>query len=111
MEQLALWRNIALVVLALQCVVGVVLALAVSYILVRLMGTAQQKSELGARKLQQLSRTVAVQTDRYATKVTEPVLRVQQQAARAKTAVRSLAPNWGAGAARSRSTTPGPRPE
>ncbi len=114
MEQLALWRNIALVVLAIQCVIGVVLALAVTYILVRLMDLAQKKSAVGASKLQQVSRTVAVQSHTYANKVTEPVLKVQGQAARTKQALRSLTPAWGAGAARKRSapaagnTTPTP---
>lgn len=90
MDQLAFWRNISVVVLAVQCMVGVVLMLALTYVLVRLMNLAQGKAEIGAHKLRQITRRVAVQTDRYATKVTEPVLKAQRQAARVKATGRAL---------------------
>jgi hypothetical protein len=110
MDPLAFWRNVSIVVLAIQCLVGVVLALGLTYLLVRLMNAAQGKVEIGTRKLQSFTRKVAVETDRYAQKATAPVVTAQAQAARARASILSLLPGQRARAARRAAPPPPPPP-
>jgi len=104
MDQLAIWRNIAVLVLAVQCLVGIALMLALSYLLVRLMNVAQGKAESGAARLRKVSRTVAEQSDLYAGKVTAPVIAARQRITRVQTSLQSLIPGSG------RRKTPGAAP-
>lgn len=90
MEQLAIWRNISIVFLAVQCMVGVILMLALSYVLVRLMNTLQGKAEQGVPKVQQLTAQVAEKTSHYAAKATAPVIKAQRAATRASATVDRL---------------------
>ena len=90
MEELAFWRNIAIVVLAVQCLVLLVVALAANYALMRLLHLLTGKTESAALKVQQLSRTVAVKTGQIADKSVQPVLAVKSRYARVQTAVSTL---------------------
>ena len=90
MEELAFWRNIAIVVLAVQCLVLLVVALAANYALMRLLHLLTGKTESAALKVQQLSRTVAMKTGQIADKSVQPVLAVKSRYARVQTAVSTL---------------------
>lgn len=90
MDDLAFWRNIALVFLLIQLFVGVLLAVALSYVLVRLTSILQGHTERAARKAQAITRTVAEQTDVYSRKAIEPVIAVRSKSARVSRTVRTL---------------------
>ena len=90
MEELAIWRNIAIVVLGLQCMLLLVIALAAGYALVRVTALLHDKSEGAAHKVQQVTRTVAQRTEQVADKAVQPVLAVKGRAARIQGALRSL---------------------
>lgn len=88
MEQLSFWTNVAVVVLGIQCFIMLVAALALSYVLVRLMNALHGKTELYAGKLQQITHTVNEKTQVYSEKSIQPVLAVRKQSARVGDSVR-----------------------
>lgn len=93
MEQLAFWRNIAVVVLAVQCLLLLVLALAANYALMRLLHILTGKTGNAAHKVQQLSHTVAEKTSQIADKSIQPVLAIKGRYARVSGAVSALSRN------------------
>jgi hypothetical protein len=90
MEQLAFWRNVSLVVLALQCVVMIVVLVVVNYALVRVMSTMQAKTATLARKTQVVSGTINERTQIYSRKAVAPVVAVNLRASRIYTFLHAL---------------------
>lgn len=90
MEELAFWRNIAITVLGVECLLLLVVALAANYLLMRLMNALHGKTAGAAAKVQQISHTVAQKTDQYADKAVQPVLAVQGRVAKMQTTFRSM---------------------
>lgn len=90
MEELAFWRNVAVVVLSIQGFVVLIVLLALNYLLVRLMNTLHGKTEIYAHKVRTLTHTVNERTQVYSEKSIKPVLAAHKQSARFKHSVRSL---------------------
>jgi DNA-binding ferritin-like protein len=65
-------------------------ALALSYVLVRLMNALHGKTETYATKLQQVTHTVNERTQEYSEKSIQPVLAAKKQSARVRQTVRSF---------------------
>jgi hypothetical protein len=106
MEQLAFWRNISLVVLALQCVVMIVVLVVVNYALVRVMSTMQAKTSTLARKTQMVSGTINERTQTYSRKTVAPIVAANLAASRYYTFLHALIrPN------RSGASTGSPNPQ
>ncbi len=90
MEQLEFWTNVAVVVLGIQCFVMLIVAVALSYLLVRVMSVIHAKTEIYAAKVQQVTHTVNERTQVYSEKGIQPVLAVRKQSTRAGQTLRSL---------------------
>jgi hypothetical protein len=90
METLAFWRNIALVILALEGFLVLVLVLALNYGLVRLMDLLHRLGTRYLRKAQGVSRLVAERTETYADKAAQPVVAARAQATWLRTAAFAL---------------------
>ncbi len=91
MEELAFWRNVAIVVLCLQGLVLLVVVLALNYLLVRLMNSLHSHARTYAFKAQELSHKATEQADAYAAKARRPVVAAQKRGAQLQTALRVLA--------------------
>lgn len=90
MEQLSFWTDVAVVILGIQCFVMLLLGVALSYVLVRLMNALHGKTEIYAGKLQKATHIVNEKTQEYSEKSIQPVLAVKKQSARAEHTVRSF---------------------
>lgn len=90
METLAFWRNVALVILAFEGLVVLVLALALNYGLVRLLDILHGLATRYSRKAQEVSRIVAERTDAYADKAKQPVIAGRAQVTRLRVTVLSM---------------------
>lgn len=92
MEELAFWRNVALVILAVEGLFVLVILLALNYGIVRLMDFLHRKSTVYTRKAQQISRVVAERTDAYAERAVRPIVAVRARATRVRESAKSLLP-------------------
>lgn len=90
MEELAFWRNVAVVVLGIQCFVVLIVVVALNYVLVRLMNALHGKTGVYAHKLQTVTHTVNERTQAYSEKSIQPVVAAKKQAARVQHSVRSI---------------------
>ena len=84
MSSLRTWTDLSIVLLSLECMVLLVIALAVGYFLVRVMNVVHIKVFSATRKAQELTRVVATTTNRVSEKVAEPMIVSQREAARAQ---------------------------
>lgn len=89
-EDLAFWRNIALVFLIVQFFALVVVAVALSYLLVRVTANLHTYAQKGANKAQEVSRMVAEKSDLYAEKARSPIVRGNATGAGITVGLRSL---------------------
>jgi hypothetical protein len=89
-EDLAFWRNIALVFLIIQFFVLVVVAVAVSYLLVRVTANLHLYAQRGADKAQEVSQVVVEKTDAYAEKARAPIVKGNATGAGILAGIRTL---------------------
>ena len=90
MEDLAFWRNIALVFLIIQFFVLVVVAVAVSYLLVRVTANLHVHAQRGAEKAQEVGHMVAEKSDTYAEKARAPIVKSNAVGAGIVAGIRTL---------------------
>ena len=90
MDDLAFWRNIALVFLIIQFFVLVVVAVAVSYLLVRVTANLHLYAQRGAEKAQEVSHMVAEKSDVYAEKARAPIVKGNAAGAGVVAGIRTL---------------------
>lgn len=93
MDDLAFWRNIALVFLIIQFFVLVIVAVAVSYLLVRVTANLHIHAQKAADKAHEISATVVEKTDEYAEKARAPIIKANTTGAGVNAALRSLLGN------------------
>lgn len=74
MQQLAFWRDISLVILGMECLIVLVLLVALNYVLVRLTGNLHNLARTYARKTQAVTETVADRAEQYAATVRKPAV-------------------------------------
>jgi len=89
-DDLAFWRNIALVFLIIQFFVLVIVAVAVSYLLVRVTANLHLYAQRGAEKAQEVSRMVAEKSDTYAEKARAPIVKSNAAGAGVVAGIRTL---------------------
>ncbi len=85
--ELALWRDIAVVWLALLCFIGLIIPLAVALFAVKGMHTVVDRTPGLLRQAQGYSRVLRTQTDAASLRVAEPLIRVRKQTTRASTLI------------------------
>lgn len=90
MEELAFWRNIALVYLIIQLFVFVVLGVAIAYLLVRVSATLHIHAEKAAHKAQEYSAIAVEKTEEYTEKVRQPVAQTSARGTGIVTGLRTL---------------------
>lgn len=90
MDDLAFWRNIALVFLIIQFFVLVIVAVAVSYLLVRVTANLHLYAQRGADKAQEVGRLVVEKSDAYAEKARAPIVKGNAAGAGVAAGIRSL---------------------
>lgn len=83
MEGLQFWTDVSVVILAIEAFIVIAVALALSYVLVRVMHVVFAKTLGFTRKAQGVSRIVAERSALYSDKITRPVLKAEAQARRA----------------------------
>lgn len=88
--ELALWRDIALVWLALLCFIGLLIPLAVSFFAVKGMHAAVDRTPHLLRQLQGHSRALRTQTEEASKHVAAPVTQVHRQTTRITTLLNRL---------------------
>lgn len=85
--ELALWRDIALVWLALLCFIGLIIPLAVSIFVVKGMHAAVDRTPGLLRQVQGHTRALRTQVDAASYRVAEPVIQVKKRSSRWATTV------------------------
>lgn len=83
--ELALWRDIALVWLALLCFIGLVIPLAVMLFAVKGMHVAVDRTPRLLRQLQGNTRAIRTQVDAASRRAAEPVLQARKHQTRVAT--------------------------
>jgi hypothetical protein len=87
---LALWRDIALVWLALLCFIGLLVPLAVSLFAVKGMHAAVDRTPRLLRQVQGYSRAMRTQTGAASLRIAEPVIQAHKRSTRLATALDRL---------------------
>lgn len=90
MEELAFWRNVALVYLIIQFFVFIVIGVAISYLLVRVSATLHIHAEKAAHKAQEYSAIAVEKTEEYTEKVRQPVAQTSARGTGIVTGLRTL---------------------
>ncbi len=90
MSSLRTWTDLSIVLLSLECMVFLVIALAVGYFLVRVMNIVHIKAFSATRKAQEITRIVATTTNRVSEKVAEPMIVSHREATRAQSTMREF---------------------
>ena len=75
MDDLAFWRNLALVFLIIQFFVLILVAVAVSYLLVRVTANLHVHAQKAALKAQAVGDLVVEKSDEYAAKARAPIVK------------------------------------
>jgi hypothetical protein len=87
---LALWRDIALVWLALLCFIGLIIPLAISLLAVKGMHAAVDRTPGLLRQVQGYSRGLRGQVESAGVRVAAPVIRTHKEASRMSTIAERL---------------------